>query len=45
MREMMRMMEEEDLKDSLFMSYPDGIRNDLVPSFNYGLGMCLGVEF
>jgi hypothetical protein len=45
MREMMWMMEEEDVKETLIMSYPDGIykRHD-VPSFNYGLGMCLHVR-
>jgi hypothetical protein len=41
MREIMWMMEEEDLKETIIMSYPDEISNDDVPSFNYGLGMCL----
>jgi hypothetical protein len=41
MREIMWMMEEEDVKETLIMSYPHGIYYFDVPSFNYGLGMCL----
>jgi hypothetical protein len=44
MREMMWMMEEEDVDETLIMSYPYGIDNRDVPSFNYGLGMCLHVK-
>jgi hypothetical protein len=44
MREMMWMMEEEDVKETLIMSYPSEIYNDDVPSFNHGLGMCLRVK-
>jgi hypothetical protein len=40
-RKMMWMMEEEDVKETLIMSDPDGIDWREVPSFNYGLGMCL----
>jgi hypothetical protein len=43
MREMMWMMEEEDVKETLIMSCPYGIHYDDVPSFNDGLGMCLHV--
>jgi hypothetical protein len=42
MREMMWMIEEEDVKETLIMSYPHGISEYYdAPSFNYGLGMCL----
>jgi hypothetical protein len=41
MREMMWMMEEEDVKETLIMSSPHGISKHDVPSFSYGLGMCL----
>jgi hypothetical protein len=45
MREMMWMMEEEDMKETLIMSSPHGIYSgDDVLSFNYGLGMCLHVR-
>jgi hypothetical protein len=43
-REMMWMMEEEAVKETLIMSYSYGISIDDVPSFNYGLGMCLHVK-
>jgi hypothetical protein len=43
MRETMWMMEEEDLKETFIMSYPDGMYNLYLSSFNYGLGMCLHV--
>jgi hypothetical protein len=46
MREMMWMMEEEDVKETLPMSYPHGVdkySHDL-PSFNYYLGMCLHIK-
>jgi predicted RNase H-like nuclease len=41
MREMMLIMEEEDVKKTLIMSNPNEISKDDVLSFNYGLGMCL----
>jgi hypothetical protein len=44
MREMMWMMEEEDVKEALIMSSLHGIKFDYVPSFTYGLGMCLRVH-
>jgi hypothetical protein len=45
MREMMWMIEEEDVKESLFMLFPYGINSFYgVPAFNYGLGMCLHVR-
>jgi hypothetical protein len=43
MREMMCVMEEEDVKETVIMSYPYGIDYYDVPSFNYGLGIYLHV--
>jgi hypothetical protein len=42
MREIMWMTEEEDVKETLLLSSPHGIQTfSDVPSFSYGLGMCL----
>jgi hypothetical protein len=45
MREMMGMMEEEDVKESLIISFLDRLsQQNKVSSFNYGFGISLRVK-